>query len=144
MFLHLAYLVIILPLLLLNWDTDASSVLSAVEGLESVSSISHAGLMGIASALLIFVFAIQPFGTHKIAFAFSPVILLWLIAIFSIGIWNITKYPQIFAALSPHYAALYFKTGLPAWLSMGNILLVSLTICSSKMSPLTWILTSSV
>lgn len=58
--------------------TPAVSVVSAVSGLKIRTSISTDGIIGIAVAILVCLFGLQSFGTEKVAFLFSPVIVLWM------------------------------------------------------------------
>lgn len=79
----------------------------------------------IACVFLVFLFALQHFGTHKVGFLFAPVLLAWLICISSVGIYNIIHWnPNIVSALSPYYAYNYFrKAGKDGWSSVGGIVL---------------------
>lgn len=106
--------------------TPAISVLSAIEGLQiGVRSLSESTVGIIACVVLVGLFALQHRGTHKVAFVFAPIVLLWLICIAVVGIYNIIEWnPRIYMALSPHYIFLFFKeTGKDGWLSLGGILL---------------------
>ncbi|KAH9626150.1 hypothetical protein KSS87_006828 [Heliosperma pusillum] len=106
--------------------TPAISVLSSVSGLRvAVPNIKEGQLMVIACAILVGLFALQHCGTHKVAFLFAPVVLIWLFSIFVIGLYNTIHWnPKILHALSPHYIARYFKqTGKDGWISLGGILL---------------------
>ena len=42
-------------------------------------------------SIIVVLFFGQHFGTRRIAFLFSPVIILWLLANFSIGIYNMSQ-----------------------------------------------------
>lgn len=82
-------------------------------------------LLLIACAILIGLFALQHCGTHKVAFMFAPLVIIWLLSIFSIGMYNIIHWnPSIIRALSPHYVIKFLSiTGKDGWLSLGGILL---------------------
>jgi hypothetical protein len=58
--------------------TPAISVVSAVSGLTIKTSISQEGVIGVSVAILVCLFAMQSFGTQRVAFLFSPVIVLWM------------------------------------------------------------------
>lgn len=84
--------------------TPTTSVLSAISGIK-VAQPSFDNVLVVSEIVLIFLFAIQQFGSHKISFIFAPIIFLWLIGLFVSGIINIINFhPQIFKALSPYYA----------------------------------------
>lgn len=76
-------------------------------------------------AILIGLFALQHSGTHRVAFMFAPIVIVWLISIFVIGLYNIIYWnPKIVSALSPHYIIKYFhEGGTDGWISLGGVLL---------------------
>ncbi|CAG8588208.1 14068_t:CDS:2, partial [Racocetra fulgida] len=45
---------------------------------------------------------------RKVGNLFAPIVSLWFIALASVGIWNISQYPEIFKAYNPYYAFDYF------------------------------------
>ena len=49
-------------------------------------------MTGIAVAIVVLLFVIQHMGTKRIAFLFSPIIILWLLTCAGIGIYNLTLY----------------------------------------------------
>ncbi|XP_058179866.1 potassium transporter 4 [Rhododendron vialii] len=106
--------------------TPAISVLSAVSGLQLAESLltTHEVLL-IACVILVGLFALQHYGTHRVAFIFAPIVIIWLISIFSIGVYNIIKWnPKIVHAISPYYIVKFFSmTGVDGWISLGGVLL---------------------
>lgn len=106
--------------------TPVISVLSSVSGLEAAkSNLTRGEVLLIACVILVGLFALQHAGTHRLAFAFAPIVLIWLVSIFSIGLYNIIHWnPKIVSAISPHYIITFFKvTGTDGWISLGGILL---------------------
>ncbi|CAI0434236.1 unnamed protein product [Linum tenue] len=106
--------------------TSAISVLSSVSGIQSTESkLTNAELLLLACIILVGLFALQHCGTHRVAFMFAPIVIIWLLFIFSIGLYNIIYWnPKIVYALSPHYIVKFFReTGKDGWLSLGGILL---------------------
>lgn len=79
----------------------------------------------IACVILVGLFALQHCGTHKVAFIFAPVVIIWLVSIFSIGLYNTLHWnPKIVRAFSPHYIIKFFsENGKDGWISLGGILL---------------------
>jgi KUP system potassium uptake protein len=60
--------------------TPAQSVLGAIQGIEVAHpNISSATIVGSTCAILVVLFAIQPFGTSKIGSTFAPIVMIWLI-----------------------------------------------------------------
>ena len=84
--------------------TPAISVLSAVEGLEVVSPTFKEYVISITLFVLFLLFWAQKHGTHGIGKFFGPIMVLWLIAIASLGVLHIAGHPEILWAVSPHYA----------------------------------------
>ena len=84
--------------------TPAISVLSAVEGLEVVSPTFKEYVIPITLFVLFLLFWVQKHGTQGIGKVFGPIMVLWLIAIASLGVLHIAGHPEILWAISPHYA----------------------------------------
>lgn len=106
--------------------TPAISVLSYVSGLKVAEhKLSDGEILLLACAILVGLFALQHCGTHRVAFIFAPIVIVCLVTIFSIGLYNITRWnPRIVCADSPHYIIKFFKeTGTNGWISLGGILL---------------------
>ena len=61
--------------------TPAISVLGAVEGLEVVTPLFSPYVVPITVVILIGLFAIQRFGTHRVGGLFGPIVIVWFIAI---------------------------------------------------------------
>ncbi|XP_066391483.1 potassium transporter 7-like [Miscanthus floridulus] len=107
--------------------TPTISVLSAISGLQdpATSGLGDGWIVLIACVVLVGLFALQHRGTHRVAFLFAPIVVLWLLSIGIIGLYNIIHWnPRIFVALSPHYIVKFFKkTGKDGWISLGGVLL---------------------
>ncbi|KAK4272263.1 hypothetical protein QN277_020845 [Acacia crassicarpa] len=106
--------------------TPAISVLSAVSGLEfTEKKLPNGVLVLLACVILVGLFALQHCGTHKVAFMFAPIVIIWLVSIFSVGLYNTIYWnPKIVRGLSPHYIIKFFiKTGKEGWISLGGVLL---------------------
>ncbi|KAK8482026.1 hypothetical protein V6N13_101571 [Hibiscus sabdariffa] len=107
--------------------TPAISVFSAVSGLELSMSKEHHKYVEVpvACIILICLFALQHYGTHRVGFLFAPVILIWLLCISAIGLYNIIHWdPRVYRALSPYYMYKFLrKTQRGGWMSLGGILL---------------------
>ncbi|KAG8087964.1 hypothetical protein GUJ93_ZPchr0010g7724 [Zizania palustris] len=106
--------------------TPAISVLSAVQGIQSRSSnITQAHVVLLSVIILVLLFLFQKYGTSKVSFTFSPIMLLWFIFVASIGLYNIVKYyPPVLKAVSPHYIIIYFiRNKRAAWETLGAIVL---------------------
>jgi len=105
--------------------TPAISVLSAVEGLENVSTAFEAWVLPIAVAIIAGLFLVQRRGTGAVGRVFGPVMMLWFATIAILGIRHILEHPGIISSVNPVNAVRYF-THEPkkAFLSLGSIFLV--------------------
>ncbi|XP_047174087.1 potassium transporter 4 isoform X2 [Vigna umbellata] len=106
--------------------TPAISVLASVSGLKvTEKKLTDGELVLLACVILVGLFALQHCGTHKVAFMFAPIVIIWLVSIFSVGLYNTIHWnPQIVRAISPYYIIKFFsKTGKEGWVSLGGILL---------------------
>ncbi len=105
--------------------TPAISVLSAVEGLLLAKpDLPPVAILGITLTILVGLFAIQKRGTHLLGQLFGPVMTLWFIVIGSLGVFHIAHNPGILAALSPHYAVMYFVDhGVKGVVVLGSVVL---------------------
>ncbi|XP_031505622.1 potassium transporter 4-like isoform X2 [Nymphaea colorata] len=104
----------------------AISVLSSMSGLQVRAKNLYDGeVVILACVLLVGLFALQHYGTQKVAFMFAPIVILWLLSIGSIGIYNIIVWnPRVYRALSPYYVYKFFEiTGKDGWTSLGGVLL---------------------
>ena len=85
--------------------TPAISVLSAVEGLGSVSNRLDRYIVPITLIIIVALFSIQRHGTQKIGnLFFGPLMIVWFACLGVLGIVNIVQNPMILKALSPYYA----------------------------------------
>jgi len=104
--------------------TPSISVLSAVQGLTVISPNLEDAVVPVSCAILFVLFLFQRFGTRYVSYFFSPVLLLWFIALTIVGIYNITRAPRILRAFSPAYGFQYFiDHGFDGWASLGEIFL---------------------
>lgn len=105
--------------------TPAISVISAVEGLSTLSHEFTPFILPIAVVILILLFTLQARGTGSIGNLFGPVILIWFFTIAILGIVQIVKAPIVLTAINPYYAFdLMRDTGLKGYLLLGGIFLV--------------------
>ncbi|KAG6552062.1 hypothetical protein Mapa_006368 [Marchantia paleacea] len=89
-------------------------------------AIFCADVIVIVTCIILFtLFNIQRFGTDKVGYLFSPVVLVWFISIALIGIYNIiTKDPSVFRAFNPYHMYEYLsRNKKQGWISLGGIVL---------------------
>lgn len=107
--------------------TPAISVFTAVSGLESLMAPRHHqyAVVPITCFILVCLFALQHYGTHRVGFFFAPVVLIWLLCISTLGLYNIFHWnPRVYQAISPYYMYKFLKkTRISGWMSLGGVLL---------------------
>lgn len=104
--------------------TPSISVLSAVEGLETLAPSLSAFIVPLALVILILLYAVQARGTERVGGLFGPIISLWFVTIGLLGIVAAAGHPEIFAALNPLNAIRFvFGGGAVAFRSLGSIFL---------------------
>ena len=104
--------------------TPAISVLSALEGVNVVTTAFKPFVMPMAVLILLCLFGAQRFGTEKIGRVFGPVMVLWFIVIATLGLYSIARHPGVIAALDPRYAAHFMAhSGRAGLLVLGGVFL---------------------
>jgi KUP system potassium uptake protein len=104
--------------------TPAISVLSAVEGLNVVTSIFRPYTMPMALVIMVGLFAIQHRGAGVVGRAFGPVMLVWFATIGILGIIGIVHHPAVLAAINPiHGAELVMDHGFLGFTVLGGVFL---------------------
>mgnify|MGYP003382059147 CR=1 FL=1 len=87
--------------------TPAMSVLSAVEGLEVVSPALGRFVVPLTVIILVSLFAIQAYGTGRVAKVFGPITVIWFLVLGLTGAVHIFDYPAILTAINPLEAVLF-------------------------------------
>jgi KUP system potassium uptake protein len=77
--------------------TPAISVLSALEGLDIVTSTVHPYILPAAVVILVLLFAVQPLGTARIGSAFGPIMAFWFLVMALLGLWGSYSIPQFYS-----------------------------------------------
>jgi KUP system potassium uptake protein len=105
--------------------TPAISVLGAVEGLEVVTPLFRPYVVPITVVILVALFAIQKFGTHRVGGLFGPVMILWFAVIAALGVRWIVRQPAVLEAFDPRHAVWFFQAnGFTGFAVLGAVFLV--------------------
>ena len=105
--------------------TPAISVLGAVEGLEVATPAFQPYLVPITAAILIGLFVIQKYGTHRVGGLFGPIMIVWFVTIAGLGISWIVREPAVLAAFDPRHGYTFFHdNGLTGFAVLGAVFLV--------------------
>jgi KUP system potassium uptake protein len=104
--------------------TPAVSVLSAVEGLEIAAPGLQFYVVPLTVVILVSLFAVQSRGTATVAALFSPIMLIWFVAIAAAGLWHISQDITVLQAFSPVYGISFLTShGLISLLTLGAVFL---------------------
>jgi len=105
--------------------TPAISVLSAVEGLQTVAPHFAPFVVPVAVVILVGLFSIQSHGTRRVGALFGPVMLIYFVTIAVFGLRHIVDNPMIVLhTLNPMNAVRFFMLdGMRAFLSLGSVVL---------------------
>ena len=107
--------------------TPATSVVSAIEGLEVGTPVFDTWVLPLSVLVLFSLFALQRLGTARVGALFGPICLAWFLAIGAAGAWNIWLNPGVLAALDPRHAygfvANHAFVSLAAFVVLGAVLL---------------------
>ena len=88
--------------------TPAITVLSAVEGLQVATPLFTPYVLPLSVAIIVGIFVIQQFGTHRVGGLFGPVMIVWFVTIGVLGISWVVREPAVLGALDPRHAVRYF------------------------------------
>ena len=104
--------------------TPAVSVMSAIEGLETLDPKFGDYVVPLAILLVVGLFAIQRHGTERVGIVFGPIMLVYFLVLAVLGALSIAATPAILQSLSPHWG-LRFVLHDPAlaFLALGSIVL---------------------
>ena len=104
--------------------TPAISVISSIEGLKVVTPGLQRWVVPITVLILVALFIVQPFGTHRIGMVFGPIMVVWFIGITAISVPHLFQHPEVFKALSPTYAIGFMMShGLRTLFTLGAVVL---------------------
>src|SRR5687768_5462616 len=105
--------------------TPAISVLGAIEGLEVVTPLFEPYVVPVTVAILVGLFAIQRFGTHRVGGLFGPIVIMWFVTIAALGIIWIVRAPAVLGAFDPRHALTFFEAnGFAGFAVLGAVFLV--------------------
>ena len=88
--------------------TPAVSILGAVEGLNAASPVFEPWIVPISVGILVLLFTIQQYGTHRVGGLFGPVMIVWFVTLAVLGMRWIVQVPQVLGAIDPRHAYTFF------------------------------------
>jgi KUP system potassium uptake protein len=104
--------------------TPAITVLAAVEGLRFEEPALEPLILPLSLLILIGLFAIQSRGTGRLGRMLGPILLVWFLAIGTLGLLSIVQTPEILWAINPAYGVVLFVINPHvAFLALGAVVL---------------------
>jgi KUP system potassium uptake protein len=104
--------------------TPAISVLSAVEGLIVATPKFAALVVPLTIAILVLLFAIQPFGSGRVGVFFGPILATWFVVIAVLGVHSLLQNPSALKAFNPLHAVRFFAdNGVLGFFALGAVIL---------------------
>jgi KUP system potassium uptake protein len=104
--------------------TPAISVLSAVEGLRVATPLFDPYIVPLSVVILVALFVLQKFGTHRVGGLFGPVMVVWFVSIAALGVHWIGHNPVVLGAVDPRHAVTFFRAhGIPGFTVLGAVFL---------------------
>lgn len=104
--------------------TPAISVLSAMEGLETITPALKPYVMPLSMAIIVGLFLGQRYGTAVVGKLFGPIVILWFSVLALTGLTQIVAHPAILAAVNPLRAIEFLQArGWHLFLVMGSVVL---------------------
>jgi KUP system potassium uptake protein len=104
--------------------TPAISVLGAVEGLEVAAPGLHQYVVPISVLILIGMFSIQRFGTHRVGVLFGPIVIVWFLSLAGMGVMWIVEAPEVLGAFDLRHALTFFRAnGYMSFVVLGSVVL---------------------
>ncbi|OFW03638.1 MAG: potassium transporter Kup [Acidobacteria bacterium RIFCSPLOWO2_02_FULL_68_18] len=105
--------------------TPAISVLGAVEGLGVITPLFNPYVVPVTVVILLALFIIQQFGTHRVGGLFGPIVIIWFLVIGGLGVLWILRAPAVLGAFDPRHALRFFlENGVPGFAVLGAVFLV--------------------
>ena len=105
--------------------TPAISVLGATEGLEVATPLFTPYVVPITVVILVALFVIQKYGTHRIGGLFGPIVIVWFVTIAALGIVWVLRVPAVMGAIDPRHAVAFFRdNGVTGFKVLGAVFLV--------------------
>ncbi len=105
--------------------TPAITVLGAVEGLKVATPVFDPYVVPLSVVILVVVFSVQRYGTHRIGRAYGPIMVVWFAVLAVLGISWIVRQPEVLGAVNPRHAIAFFRdNGLHAIAVLGGVFLV--------------------
>lgn len=104
--------------------TPAISVLSAIEGLETLNADLVSWTVPVTVFILVALFAFQYKGSNALGKIFGPIVLIWFTTLGFLGFMKVKEQPEVIEALLPTYAIDYvIHHGFHTFIILSSVIL---------------------
>jgi KUP system potassium uptake protein len=105
--------------------TPAITVLGAIEGITVATPVFEPYVVPVSVSILIVVFSVQQYGTHRIGRMYGPIMVVWFVVLAVLGLTWIVRQPVVLGAVNPVHAIAFFReNGLHSIAVLGAVFLV--------------------
>jgi KUP system potassium uptake protein len=105
--------------------TPAITVLGAIEGITVATPVFEPYVVPVSVFILIVVFSVQQYGTHRIGRMYGPIMVVWFVVLAVLGLTWIVRQPVVLGAINPAHAISFFReNGLHSIAVLGAVFLV--------------------
>jgi KUP system potassium uptake protein len=105
--------------------TPAISVLGAIEGLEVATPLLQPYVVPVTVVILVGLFLIQKYGTHRVGGLFGPIMVIWFITLALLGAVWVARVPSVLGGFDPRHAIAFFRdNGFTGFAVLGAVFLV--------------------
>ena len=105
--------------------TPAITVLGAIEGITVATPVFEPYVVPVSVLILIVVFSVQQYGTHRIGRLYGPIMVVWFVVLAVLGLTWIVRQPVVLGAINPVHALAFFRdNGLHSIAVLGAVFLV--------------------
>jgi KUP system potassium uptake protein len=98
--------------------TPAISVLSAVEGVETIAPSLSVWVLPATVVIIIGLFFFQRFGTAAVANVFGPVMVVWFLTLGITGLLHVVSAPEVLLAINPYFGIHFLASH---WMTAGIV-----------------------
>lgn len=91
----------------------------------------------ITVVILVVLFAVQPLGSGRVGVAFGPILAVWFVVIFALGLLSLEQTPAILAAFNPLSGISFFAhNGFKRFVALGAVVLATLATIVASQAPI--------
>ena len=103
--------------------TPAITVTSSIEGLKLFNQ--EIPVIPIVLCIFVILFFMQQYGTNVVGGSFGPIMVIWFLMLFLLGMKQIIVHPEVLKALNPYYAIQFLRMYPGGFILLGSVFLAT-------------------